>query len=291
MDTLKEAMYYEKKENNKVLCRLCPNYCYIPQGKRGSCGVRENIEGMLYSLNYGKISALALDPIEKKPLYNFHPGSSILSAGSLGCNFKCPFCQNYSIARLELEEVEAVYISSEELVNRALSLKDKGNIGIAYTYNEPTVWYEYILDTAKLAVRKGLVNVLVTNGYISPEPLKELLPYIHAMNIDLKGYTSEYYRDIVKGNLEAVKSTIEISSKQCHVEITTLIVPELNDSPEVIEEMAKWISSLSPDIPLHLSRFFPRFEMADKIPTPIKTLYDLKVIAEKYLNYVFIGNV
>ena len=291
MDNLKEAMYYERKENYSVQCTLCPNYCLIVPGKKGSCGVRKNIEGTLYSLNYGKISALAMDPIEKKPLYRFHPGSSILSAGSVGCNFKCPFCQNYCIARLELEEVETAYVESKALVDRALDMEDKGNIGIAYTYNEPTVWYEYILETAKLAVNKGLVNVLVTNGYINSAPLEELLPYVHAMNIDLKGYTPEYYRDIIKGNLEAVKSTIEISSRKCHVEITTLIIPELNDSLEVIEEMAKWISSLSPDIPLHLSRFFPRFEMKDKMPTPVKTLYDLKNISEKYLNYVYIGNV
>lgn len=291
MDNLREAMYYEKNDKSNVKCMLCPNYCFISPGKKGSCGVRKNIEGILYSLNYGKISALSLDPIEKKPLYKFHPGSSILSAGSIGCNFKCPFCQNYSIARLEPEEVEAFYVSSKELVDRAFDMKSKGNIGIAYTYNEPTVWYEYILETAKLAFDRGLVNVLVTNGYINPEPLEELLPYIHAMNIDLKGYTSEYYIDIIKGNLESVKSTIEISSKKCHVEITTLIVPELNDSPEVIEELSKWLSSLSPDIPLHLSRFFPRFEMTDKVPTPVKTLYDLKAISEKYLNYVYIGNV
>ncbi len=289
--TGKEAMFYEKKDNKSVRCILCPNYCFIDQGGRGACGVRENMDGVLYSTNYGKISALALDPIEKKPLYNFHPGSSILSAGSIGCNFKCPFCQNYSIARLEPDGVQCAYLDSEALVNKALDLKSMGNIGIAYTYNEPTVWYEYIYDTARLASRKGLLNVLVTNGYICAEPLQQLLPYISAMNIDLKGYTREYYRDVVKGNLDSVKSAIEISSGKCHVEITTLVIPGLNDSVEVIEEMAKWISSMSPEIPLHLSRFFPRYEMTDKEPTPVDTLRKLAETAGKYLKYVYLGNV
>lgn len=288
---LKEGLFYEKKEKNFVKCLLCPNYCCISPGNISICGVRKNIQGVLYTLNYGKVSALALDPIEKKPLYKFHPGSSILSVGSVGCNLKCPFCQNHSIAREAIENVETHYIESKWLVHKALELIPKGNIGIAYTYNEPTVWYEYIFDTIKLAKAEGLLNVLVTNGYISKEPLLEILPYIDAMNIDLKGFTYEYYNDFIKGNVDAVKRTIKLSYKKCHIEITTLVIPGINDSIAEIEEMAKWISSLSDDIPLHLSRFFPQYKMKNLSKTPIETLYELKAVAEKYLKFVYLGNV
>jgi pyruvate formate lyase activating enzyme len=291
MANLKEAMYYEKLEDGNVRCVLCPHNCVIKPGAAGICGVRKNTGGVLYSLIYEKVSSIAFDPIEKKPLYKFHPGTYILSAGSAGCNFRCPFCQNYSIARTEPEKVETADITSAQLVSKALNMVPQGNIGIAYTYNEPTVWYEYVYETAKLAKEKGLLNVLVTNGFINPEPLDNILPFIDAMNIDLKGYSEGFYRDIVKGKLESVKATIAASSRKCHVEITTLVIPGLNDSPEEMEEMSKWIASLSPDIPLHLSRFFPRYQMQDRPVTPLNTLTELQSIASGHLNNVYIGNV
>lgn len=291
MTGLKEAMFYVKRQNGSTHCFLCPHHCTIPPDRIGFCGVRKNINGILYSLNYEHVSSLALDPIEKKPLVKFHPGSYILSVGSTGCNFQCSFCQNYQIARAKPDGVETAIIKSEDLVKKAVEIKSLGNIGLAYTYNEPTIWYEYVYETAKLAKAEGLVNVLVTNGYISRKPLEKILPYIDAMNIDLKAFTDEFYRNVVKGNLQNIKETVEISAKMCHVEITTLVIPGLNDSKEEIEEMAKWLSSVSPEIPLHLSRFFPRYQMTDKLPTPIATLTELESLVRQYLKNVYLGNV
>lgn len=287
----KEAMFYERLEKEQVQCHLCPHNCIIPRGGRGSCGVRKNIDGVLYSLNYGEVSSMALDPIEKKPLNRFHPGSYILSVGSIGCNFKCPFCQNHSISMAKPEEGNTRHVSSEELVKKAVSLKGQGNIGIAYTYNEPSVWYEFVYETARLAKENGLLNVLVTNGYISKEPLDRILPYVDAMNIDLKAFNHQFYQELVKGGLEEVKAVIGQAAGHCHLEITTLIIPGWNDSPEEMEEMAKWLASLSPDIPLHLSRYFPGYEMTDKPPTSLNTLTELKRTADRYLKYVYLGNV
>lgn len=287
----KEAMFYEKQQSGRVHCFLCPHNCNIPLDGMGICGVRKNTAGTLYSLNYEQVSSLAIDPIEKKPLRNFHPGSYILSVGSFGCNFKCPFCQNHSIARICGDEVDTTRIKSADLVAKAIDLKSQGNIGIAYTYNEPSIWYEYVYETAKLAKEEGLLNVLVTNGYISPKPLAQILPYIDAMNIDLKGFTEGFYKEIVKGGLQEVKATIEQSAKKCHVEITTLVIPGLNDCKDEITEMSKWLSTISPDLPLHLSRYFPKYEMTDKPPTSVQTLTELESTARKYLNYVYLGNV
>jgi len=288
---LKEAMFYEKKNNNRVLCQLCPHNCLISSGRSGICGVKKNDNGVLYSMIYEQASSLSLDPIEKKPLYKFHPRSKILSVGTVGCNFKCPFCQNHSISMAHADKADTIKITSADLVRKAIELIPQGNIGIAYTYNEPTVWYEYIYETAKLAKSKDLVNVLVTNGYINREPLEHIQPFIDAMNIDLKAFNEDFYRKIVKGNLEDVKATIEISAEKCHVEITTLIIPDLNDSIDEMEEMTQWLSSISPDIPLHLSRFFPRYEMTNKPATSIKTLTDLERIARRHLKNVYLGNV
>ncbi len=287
----KESMFYKKMDDKRVHCYLCPHNCSIPQDGWGICGVRRNDSGVLYSLNYGEISSIGVDPIEKKPLNQFHPGSSILSAGSIGCNLKCPFCQNHSIARVKPEEVNTYPVSREEIVSKAVSLKQQGNIGIAYTYNEPSIWYEYVYDTARLAKENDLLNVMVTNGYISKEPLEQLLPYIDAMNIDLKAYNHKFYRELVKGGLEEVKATIAKAAARCHVEVTTLIIPGWNDSADEMQEMVKWLSSVSPEIPLHLSRYFPRHEMTDKPMTPMNTLAELKSIADRHLNYVYLGNV
>jgi len=291
MTEKKEAMFYERLENQRVHCYLCPHNCNISRDGRGICGVRKNIDGILYSLNYGEISSIGVDPIEKKPLYRFHPGTYILSVGSVGCNLKCPFCQNHSIAQVKPEELHTHHASSDEIVAKAVSLKEQGNIGIAYTYNEPSVWYEFVLETAKKAKEKGLLNVLVTNGYISDEPLRQILPYIDAMNIDLKAFRDKFYRELVKGGLEEVKGSIKRSTGHCHVEVTTLVIPGWNDSVNEMEEMAQWLASLSPEIPLHLSRYFPKYEMTDIPPTPLNSLTELKKTAERHLKYVYLGNV
>lgn len=291
MINLKEAMFYKKMLNDNTQCLLCPHNCIIAPLQTGRCGVRKNINGILYSLIFEQVSSISLDPIEKKPLNNFYPGSKILSVGSIGCNFRCPFCQNYSIVGVRLDEAKTIRIKSYELVQKAIEEKRQGNIGIAYTYNEPTIWYEYIYETARMARTEGLVNVLVTNGYINREPLETILPFIDAMNIDLKAYDDDFYKNIVKGSLEEVLTTIEISAKKCHVEITTLVIPGLNDSVDEMAKMSKWIASISPDISLHLSRFFPKYKMTDIRETSVKTLNELQWVALKYLNNVYIGNI
>jgi pyruvate formate lyase activating enzyme len=249
-----------------------------------------NKNGEIISENYGKLTAFALDPIEKKPLYHFYPGSTILSIGSYGCNLNCPFCQNCDISMVGGDGVETAPISCEELVEKALALKSRGNIGIAYTYNEPLISYEFVRDCATLAKQNGLKNVVVTNGYICEEPLKELLPLIDAFNIDLKGFTEEYYHKL-RGDLETVKRSIEVASARCHVEVTTLIVPGENDSDEEMEQLSSWLAAVNPEIPLHISRFFPRWHMRDRNATPVKQVYHSADIARKHLKYVHVGNV
>lgn len=291
MDTLKEALYYEKLEDKRVLCRLCPHECRIAPGRYGICRVRNNIEGTLYAHNYGKISAIAMDPVEKKPLYHFFPGKYLLSIGTVGCNFSCRFCQNYHIAQQGIEEAyrDDGFCKASESYLLSLCRQEEDCVGIAYTYNEPSVWYEYVLDTAKYTKEKGYKNVLVTNGYIEEKPLLELLPYVDAMNIDVKGFREEYYRDICGGRLEWVKNTVEAASASCHVEVTTLIVPGHNDSKEELQELSKWLSKVKPSIPLHLSRYYPMYKMKES-PTPAETLKELKKVAEENLEYVYIGN-
>lgn len=286
----KEAMFWEKTDNRNVRCWLCPHNCVIAPGKTGLCGVRQNTDGVLFSLNYGRVSSLALDPIEKKPLRRFYPGSLILSAGSAGCNLACPFCQNHSIAREPAESVQTRRIQPEELAAYADTLRCSGNIGVAFTYNEPIVWYEFVLETAKAVRALGLKNILVTNGYISREPLDELLPFIDAMNIDLKAFDPLFYKKVVRGGLNEVKATIAAAARQCHVEVTTLIIPEMNDSEDKTVKMAEWLAGISQEIPLHLSRFFPRYQMANKQPTPRETLITLAQAAQRYLRHVYIGN-
>lgn len=276
-------------------CGVCFRHCEIPEGGLGFCGARTSEGGTVKAANYGRITSLALDPIEKKPLARFHPGSMIVSAGSYGCNLRCPFCQNYQISWSDeafrfAERCE--YISPEELTSIAASARSKGNIGVAFTYNEPLIGYEYIRDTAKLVHEGGLVNVIVTNGTAELEVLRELAPYIDAMNIDLKGFTDAYYRDILGGDRSMVMDFIAEAAKVCHVELTTLIVPGENDSEEEVAEMTKWIASLEGgrDIPLHISRFFPRFHMTDRRATDVRHIYRLADLARKELNYVYTGN-
>lgn len=289
---MKEARFYEKKEKGIVQCLLCPHRCVLKEGKTGLCRSRKNINGKLYSLIYQVISSLNMDPVEKKPLYHFYPGSHILSAGTYGCNFSCRFCQNWTISQAQVADIKgAKILKSEELVGLALKYKSKGNIGLAYTYNEPFIWYEYIYETAKLAGEKGLKNVLVTNGFVNEEPLKELLPLIDALNIDVKGMKEEFYKGWCRGKLEPVLKTCEIASKKALVEITNLIIPSLNDSIQDIQKLVGWIyEKLGKDTPLHFSRYSPEYQ-CDIPPTPVETLERAFDIASKKLNYVYVGNV
>ena len=279
-----EAMYYDKKERKVVKCNLCPHGCTIKDQEVGICKVRKNVGGTLISLNYGKISSLAYDPIEKKPLYHFYPGKKILSIGSYGCNLSCDFCQNWEISQ---EKPMTLEIEDEDIVVMA---KSRGSIGVAYTYNEPTISFEYVFHLSKLIRQKGLKNVLVTNGFINPEPLKELLPYVDAMNVDLKSMKDDFYKKLCKGKLEPVMNTIEMAAKKIHVEITTLIIDGLNSSEEEISMLSKWISQIDKDIPLHLTKYFPAYNM-DIPSTTYDTLMRAKEVAKRYLNYVYIGNV
>jgi len=281
-----KAMFYEKI-GDKVHCCLCPHNCLIESGKLGKCNVRINDNGELFTENYGEITSLALDPIEKKPLNYFKPSTYILSAGTFGCNFKCDFCQNYSISQFK---ADSRFISKEDLVNTVLAAEN--SIGIAFTYNEPTIWYEYVYDCSKLLKEKDESKsvVLVTNGFINEEPLKKLLPYIDAMNIDLKSFNDNFYKNICDGRLKPVLKTIETAAKNCHVEITTLLVSGENDSAEEVEKIAKYIASIDKDIPLHLSRYFPNYKYKNP-PTDIDFILKAEKIAKKYLNRVNIGNV
>lgn len=288
---MKKAMYFNKIEDGKVHCFLCPHNCVIRPEALGACRARKNIGGELYSLNYGKLTAAAMDPIEKKPLYHFYPGSHVLSVGTFGCNLKCSFCQNWQIAHEASDTDDAADATPDWLVDKALEYMDRGNIGIAYTYNEPSIWYEFVLETCRKAKAKGLRNILVTNGFIGKAPLEELLPYVDAMNIDVKAFTADFYRDICKASLEHVKETVLLAAGKCHVELTTLVIPDLNDSMEEISELSRWIASISPEIPLHLSRYFPNYKLLDKPPTPKETLMKAKEEARKHLTYVYVGNV
>lgn len=270
-------------------CAVCMHHCRLTEGQLGRCRARKNEEGRIVCANYGKITGLMPDPIEKKPLRRFFPGSRILSVGSFGCNLSCPFCQNHEISMAGPEEFQPKEMTPENLAALAKSWEDHGNIGVAYTYNEPLVGYEFVRDTARLAHSQGLKNVLVTNGSAHLSILEELLPYIDAMNIDLKGFSSAYYRRL-GGDLETVLAFIQRAAKDCHVELTTLIVPGENDSEEEMEREAQWIASIDPKIPLHVTRFFPRYRMQDREATDVGRILRLKVIAGRQLAYVCTGN-
>lgn len=274
---------------SKIRCEICPHYCNLRNGQVGICRARINVDGKILSINYGHITSMNLDPIEKKPLRRFHPGKNILSIGSFGCNLSCSFCQNHEIAMASKDEIRAQNIEPDNMIKMALDLAARGNIGIAYTYNEPLVGYEYVRDCSKLARDQGLKNVLVTNGCFNEEPMKELFPYIDAFNIDLKGFTDEFYKKI-GGNLETVKNFIALASNYSHVEITTLIIPGENDSEEEIRELSDFIASIDSNIPLHISRFFPSYKMNYKAPTDISLVYHLADIARENLKYVYQGN-
>ena len=283
-----------------AICEVCFRRCSPAEGQRGACGARISRGGSVRPVYYGQLSSLALDPIEKKPLMHFYPGSMILSAGSLGCNLHCPFCQNHEIAQAEAGRfaVRTDEVSPEKLTELAEYYRRSGNIGIAFTYNEPLVTWEYVRDTAKLAHKKGLKCVLVTNGTASLSILEELAPYIDAMNIDLKGFTDRYYRDVLKGDRAMTMAFIREAVKRCHVELTTLIVPGENDTAEEMRELSGWIAGLRDvyggkpgrDIPLHISRFFPRYRMTDRPATEVGKVYELVETAREHLRFVHPGN-
>lgn len=268
-------------------CPVCFRHCDLAEGQVGFCRARENKNGVIICRNYGAVTSLALDPIEKKPLKLFHPGSLILSLGFYGCNLRCPFCQNYEISQEDLSKSTEI-VTPEEVLNYAKSLLPH-NLGVAYTYNEPLISYEFVRDCAKLIHENGMLNVLVSNGTATIEILNEILPYMDAMNIDLKGFSKEFY-DFVGGDFEMTKSFIVAANKKCHVELTTLIIPGHNDSLTMMEEEAKWIASVNPAMALHITRYFPRYKMKEPA-TSIESLEALANVAKRYLQNVFIGNV
>ncbi len=288
MRMMKEALFYKRLPDNEVKCLLCPKGCVIGGGERGDCKTRLNIDGVLYTLNYEKITSLAYDPIEKKPLYHFLPGSHILSIGTFGCNFTCPFCQNWEISQATERDIPTKSITKEELVYYAGKY---GSCGVAFTYNEPTIWYEFVRDSAPLIKERGLKVVLVTNGYINPDPLRGLFPYIDAMNIDLKAFDDDFYVKYTGGHLGPVLRTIESAHDNgVHIEITNLIITSLNDSLEKIKALIDWVYNLDPAIPLHLSRYFPAYKL-NYPPTSVDTMERAYNMAKEKLYYVYMGNI
>lgn len=272
----------------KKTCEICPHHCRLEVGEVGKCRARINDGEKIFPLNYGAVTSIALDPIEKKPLHRFFPGSYILSVGSYGCNLNCPFCQNFEISMAD-SSFPARKISPSELANLAAELTDKKNIGVAFTYNEPFISYEFVRDTSELLKNLGLKSVLVTNGTVSSSALKKILPLIDAMNIDLKGFSQEIY-DKLGGDFETVKNTIRLAAESCHVEVTTLIVPEMNDSEKDMIAESKWLASISAEIPLHVSRFFPRYKVTNLPPTDVSKIYGLAEVARNFLKFVYTGN-
>jgi pyruvate formate lyase activating enzyme len=285
---MKEAMFYKKLKNNIVKCELCPNFCVIKEGGVGSCKVRKNIKGKFYSMVYGKPCAVNIDPIEKKPLFHFFPGEKIFSIGTAGCNLHCMFCQNWTSSQVNYEEVRSHELNPEGVVEYAIENDCKM---IGYTYNEPTIFYEYVLDTAKIARKKGLKNVLVTNGYINQIPLAELLEWIDAANVDLKSFDDEFYRKICGGKLEPVLESLKLMKKKSiWIEITNLLIDGLNDDEKNIRKLCRWVKK-NLNCPIHFSRYFPHYKMQRK-ETKIETLLKAKRIAEEEgLDKIYIGNV
>lgn len=288
----KETILYEKLNDKKVKCGVCPWRCVLKPGKLGNCGTRENVNGELYSLTYGAISSLAIDPMEKKPMYHFYPGNPILSISSVGCNFHCKHCQNWTISQVKATEARLREMSPEDVINYA---KKKNCKHIAYTYNEPLIWLEYILDVAKLARENGITNVLVTNGYITHEAFELIKPYIDGANVDVKAFTDNFYQEIV--GVPSIKPVLD-TVKNMHqagilVEITNLIIPTKNDDMEEIQELCEWVKNdLGDDVPLHFSRFHPMFQLSDVPSTPKKTLEKAYEVAKRVgLKHIYLGNI
>lgn len=274
---------YWHPEGDAVRCELCPHRCRVAEGKRGICRVRENRGGRLFATTYGRVAAVQMDPIEKKPLFHFHPGTEILSVGSIGCNFRCGFCQNWHLV------LGQASLSAAGIPDLVRSAKASGSIGIAYTYNEPMIWHEFVTDCAREFRKAGMVNVLVTNGYVSPEPLADLLPLVDAMNIDLKSMDPGFYRKTCGGDLDPVLDTIRAAAKHVHVEITTLLVTGENDSDDAIRKVVDFVAGTDAEIPLHFSRYFPHHRFTAP-PTPPGRLEAAFRIGREKLSYVYVGN-
>lgn len=280
-----EASYYEVVENNKICCQICPHNCLIDSDKTGICRQRKNIRGKLYLLNYGKVTSVNLDPIEKKPLYHFSPGSDIISFGTNGCNLKCMFCQNWTISQVDSATQD---ITPQEVIKIA---RQHNSSGIAYTYNEPLMWFEFVRDCASLAHQEGLTNVLVTNGFINPEPFAELLPQIDALNIDIKSIRPEFYRKLCKAQLEPVLETCQTARQKAMIEITNLVIPGENDTEKDFHQISQWVAdNLGKETPLHFSGYYPNYQF-DRAATPVSTLLTAYEIGRKYLHFVYMGNV
>ncbi len=287
----KEAMFYEKLTNKVVRCNLCPHRCILPEGMRGLCKVRINKKGTLYTLVFGKPCTVTIDIIEKAPLYHFLPGSKRLCTATAGCNMKCAFCQNWQISQSYPEEITSLYFPPEKLVETAIKMKMKI---LCFTYSEPVIFYEYMYEASKLAKKKGIRTVMVSNGFINEKPLKKLLPYLDAVKIDLKSFSDKFYKDICGGNLKGVLNTLKIlKEEKKHFEIVVLIIPTLNDSTAELTEMCKWIhENLGDNVPLHFIRFVPAYKMQNIPMTPVATLERARDIAKTFgINYVYIGNV
>ena len=272
-----------------LICSLCHHHCRLEEGATGFCRVRTVRDGRNICGNYGFVTSLALDPIEKKPLARVHPGSTILSLGSYGCNLRCPFCQNFSISQHGREDFRPVLVTPEQLAAKAVELKRFGNIGLAFTYNEPLLSWEFIRDTGRLIHKEGLCNAVVTNGNFDTGVARELADIVDAYNIDLKGFTAAYYQKL-GGDLEMVRAFIREACRTAHVELTTLIVPGENDTDEEMDALSAWVATLSPDIPLHVSKFFPRWNMVDRNETPTWKVHHLADVARRHLHYVYTGN-
>ncbi len=290
-EDLKEAMFYRKLDGKRVQCLLCPNRCILSPGQIGICRARKNIKGKLYSLVYGKIAAAHLDPIEKKPLYHFLPQSKAFSIATTGCNLRCKFCQNWEIAQVFPWEVETIEMSPEEVVQEAI---ERGAEVIAFTYTEPVVFYEYMLDIAKLAKEKGLKTVMITAGYINEEPLRELLKYLDAVKVDFKGFNDEFYQKMTIGHVEPVLRTMKIVKEEgVWLEIVNLVIPGENDSEKDIKNLILWVkNNLGEEVPLHFTRFHPDYKLLNLPPTPIETLKKARKMAQALgLKYVYTGNI
>jgi len=287
---MNEASFYTKLVEQKVQCSLCPRFCIIDEGRFGNCHARRNRGGALISEVYGKISSLNSDPVEKKPLYHFHPGKEILSVGTTGCNLHCVFCQNFELSQCDSRRPVVIRnFTVDEVLKQVLKIK--GNIGLAFTYNEPVINYEFVMDTARQVKQNNLATVLVSNGYINPDPLHMLLEYIDAFNIDLKGFDETFYKKYTKATLQPVLESIKMIAKSGkHMELTFLAIPTINDDEDEFEAMCKWIvNETGENTVLHISRFFPRFEL-DQYPTPPELLFNMYDIAKGYLKHVYIGN-
>ncbi len=285
---MKEANYYTKKENMEVSCNLCPRKCNIKDNYRGYCRSRYNIKGILYTEN-NFLSSMALDPIQKKPLFHFSPGGKILSVGASGCNFRCDFCQNWQISQCENKNV--IKVSPRDLSNKAAELLSSGNIGVAYTYSEPVIMIESVLETAMLIKEKGMKNLFISNGYIEEIPLFDLLKYIDAFNIDVKAFSEESYLKNFSADFKVIKKNLElIKEKKKHLEISCLIVPGVNDKIDEGENFFHWLSEIDEEIPVHINRYFPCYK-SETEATSIEVLMAMKDVAEKYMKFVYVGNV